>query len=133
MEFDKNIQAFWAIVKAGFWEEDIMLLPYGEIDYTAIYNMAEKQRVLGLVAAGLDHVSDTKIPQVTALTFAGSTLQMEQRNKMMSLFTVDVFQKMNKEGLHPLLVKGQGLAQCYERPQWRSSGDIDFFFSKPLY
>lgn len=133
MEFDKNIQAFLAIVKAGFWEEDIMLLPYGEIDYTAIYNMAEKQGVLGLVAAGLDHVSDTKIPQVTALTFAGSTFQMEQRNKAMNQFIAELVEKMRAADIHTLLVKGQGVAQCYERPLWRPSGDVDFLLSEENY
>lgn len=133
MGFDKNIQAFLAIVKAGFWEEDIMLLPYGEIDYTAIYNMAEKHGVLGLVAAGLDHVSDTKIPQVTALTFAGSTLQMEQRNKAMNQFIAELVEKMRAADIYTLLVKGQGVAQCYERPLWRPSGDVDFLLSEENY
>ena len=133
MGFNKNIQAFLAIVKAGFWEEDSMLLPYGEIDYTAIYNMAEKQGVLGLVAAGLDHVSDTKIPQVTALTFAGATIQMEQRNKAMNGFIAELVEKMRAVDIYTLLVKGQGVAQCYERPLWRPSGDVDFLLSEDNY
>ena len=32
-----------------------------------------------------------------------------------------------------MLVKGQGIAQCYEKPLWRPSGDIDFFLSKDNY
>jgi len=31
------------------------------------------------------------------------------------------------------MVKGQGLAQCYERPLWRPSGDIDFLLSEENY
>ena len=33
--------------------------------------------MVGLVAAGLEHVIDVKVPQVWALQFAGQTLQLE--------------------------------------------------------
>ena len=32
-----------------------------------------------------------------------------------------------------LLVKGQGVAQSYNRPLWRSCGDIDFFLNENNY
>lgn len=118
---------FLELIKSGLWEREAQLLTYGEIDCTAIYNMAEKQGVLGLVAAGLEHVSDTKIPQVMALTFAGSTLQMEQRNKAMNQFVAELVDKMRAADIYTVLVKGQGVAQCYVRPLWRPSGDVDFF------
>ena len=130
---DKNTEAFLSLVRAGLWESEVQLLTYGEIDYTAIYNMAEKQGVLGLVAAGLEHVSDTKIPQVMALAFAGSTLQMEQRNKAMNQFVAELVDKMRAADIYIVLVKGQGVAQCYVRPLWRPSGDVDFLLSEENY
>ncbi len=30
-------------------------------------------------------------------------------------------------------MKGQGIAQCYERPLWRACGDVDFFLSDENY
>ena len=30
-------------------------------------------------------------------------------------------------------MKGQGIAQCYEKPLWRSSGDIDLLLSDSNY
>ena len=35
--------------------------------------------------------------------------------------------------IYTLLVKGQGIAQCYSRPLWRSCGDIDLLLSKENY
>jgi len=29
-------EAFLELVKAGLWEKEVLLLPYGEIDYVAI-------------------------------------------------------------------------------------------------
>lgn len=122
-------QAFFALVQAGLWEKEVRLLPYGEVDYAEVMRLAQEQAVVGLVAAGLEHVIDVKIPQVWALQFAGQTIQLEQRNKAMNQFIADLVAKMREADIYTLLVKGQGIAQCYERPQWRTSGDVDLFLS----
>lgn len=125
-----NQGAFFALVRAGLWEQDVRLLPFGEVDFPEIYRLAEEQAVTGLVAAGIGHVTDTKVPQVEALTLIGSALQQEQRNLAMNRFIAELVEKLQRAGINTLLVKGQGIAQCYERPLWRSSGDIDFYLSK---
>ena len=51
----------------------------------------------------------------------------------MNFFIRDIVEKMNDDGVRSLLVKGQGLAQCYEKPQWRASGDIDFLLDQENY
>lgn len=133
LSIDNNTKAFLELVRAGLWEKEARLLPFNDIDYSRVLTLAEEQSVVGLVAAGLAHVSDVKVPKEDALQFVGQALQMEQRNDAMSKFTAVAVEKMRKNGLNPLLVKGQGIGQCYVRPQWRASGDIDFFFSKEDY
>ena len=122
-------KAFLALVKAGLWEKEARLSQFGKVDYEKVMLLAEEQSVVGLVTAGLEHVTDVKVPQECVLQFVGQALQLEQRNDAMSKFTAVAVGKMRRYGLNPLLVKGQGIGQCYERPQWRASGDIDFFFS----
>ena len=92
-------------------------MPYGEVDYAEVMRLAQEQAVVGLVTAGLEHVTDVKVPQVWALQFAGQTIQLEQRNKAMNQFIADLISKMREADIYTLLVKGQGIAQCYERPQ----------------
>lgn len=125
----KNTDLFFVLVRAGLWEKEVWLLPYGDIDYAEIMRLAQEQTVVGLVAAGLEHVTDVKVPQVWALQFAGQTIQLEQRNTAMNRFIADLVSKMREADIYTLLVKGQGIAQCYERPQWRVSGDVDLFLS----
>lgn len=133
MRRDNNQQAFFALVRAGLWEKDVQLLPYGDIDFNEIYRLAEEQSVIGLVAAGLEHVLDIKVPKGIKLQFVGDALVLEKRNKAMNDFIADIVNKMRAEGIHSLLVKGQGVAQCYERPLWRTCGDVDFFLSDENY
>ena len=130
---NKQTEASFALLRAGLWEKEVRLLPYGEVDYNEIMRLAEEQSVVGLVAAGMEHVSDTKIPKQDLLQFIGQTLQIEEQNKAMNYFIGVLVDKMRNEGIYTLLLKGQGIAQCYERPLWRSCGDVDFFLSDENY
>lgn len=68
------------------------------------------------------------VPKPIALQFIGRTVQLEQRNQAMNYFIGVLVEKMREAGIYTVLVKGQGAGQCYERPLWRSCGDVDFFF-----
>lgn len=132
-----------------------------DVDWGEVYRLAEEQSVVGLVAAGIEwfkvssadfcrdsaeseqvHSALTApkvkdlwftIPQVVALQFIGQTLQIEQRNKAMNQFIAKLVSVMSSVGIYTLLVKGQGVAQSYERPMWRACGDVDFFLSDENY
>ena len=129
---NNNTQAFLALVRAGLWEQDVRLLLYGDIKWQEVYRLATEQSVLGLVLAGLEH-SDIKPPKELLLQWIGEVQQIEQRNKAMNAFIADIIEKLRKENIYTLLVKGQGIAQCYEKPLWRSSGDVDFILSDSNY
>ena len=129
MKLDNNQQVFFALVQAGLWGQNVRLSQYGQIDLNEVYRLAEEQSVVGLVAAGMEHVTDVKVPQQVVLTFVGGALQLEQRNLAMNAFIAKLIERLREEDIYALLVKGQGVAQCYERPLWRSSGDVDFYLS----
>lgn len=126
-------KAFFALIRAGLWGKDVQLLPYSEVDYEALLQLAEEQSVVGLVAAGIEHISDMKPQKKDVLQFIGQTVQLEQRNSAMNYFIGIIVEKMRKAGIYTVLVKGQGVAQCYERPLWRSCGDVDLFFDAENY
>ncbi len=130
---DKNQKVFFELLRAGLWGKEARLLQFGKIDYGEVYRIADEQSVIGLVIAGLDHVVDTKVPQEIALQFIGSALQIEQQNLAMNDFIGKIVEKMRGAGIYTLLLKGQGIAQCYEKPLWRTCGDVDFFLSEDNY
>lgn len=130
---DNTIASFFALVQGGLWERDVQLQQYGDIDYDEIMRLAEEQAVIGLVTAGLEHVNDIKVPKEIALQFIGQTLQLEQRNLAMNDFIREVIEIMGNGGINPVLIKGQGVAQCYDRPLWRSSGDVDLLLDDDNY
>lgn len=128
-----NQDAFFELLRAGLWENDARLSHFGEIDYTEVMRLAEEQSVVGVVTAGIEHVKDEKIPQDISLQLIGETLQLEQQNQAMNNFVGRLVDEMREIGICSLLLKGQGIAQCYERPSWRACGDVDFFLSNDYY
>ena len=130
---DNNLQAFFALVRAGLWGKEVRLSPYETVDFNEVYRIAQEQSTIGLVAAGVEQLTDVKMPQNIALTLAGEVLQLEQRNRAMNAFIAELVEKLQRADIYTLLVKGQGIAQCYEKPLWRSCGDVDLYLSKDNY
>ena len=133
MRLDNNQLAFFELLRAGLWEKEARLYKFKDIDYATILNMAEEQSVVGLVTAGLERVVDVKVPQEWVLQFVGETLQIEQQNKDMNAYLAKLIEQLRQKDVYAILVKGQGIAQCYEKPLWRASGDIDLLLSDTNY
>ena len=148
---NNNQKAFFALVRAGlfpvhgegFLDEpsgraERMVHDYSNVDWGEVYRLAEEQSVIGLVAAGIETVQgswlkvhgSSLVPQEWALQFIGQTLQIEQQNKAMNAFINELIGNLRKAGIYTLIVKGQGVAQCYEKPLWRASGDIDLYLNE---
>lgn len=130
---NNNLQAFIALVKAGLWDKKAFISQFIEVDYAKLLSIAEEQSVVGLVTAGLDKVADVKGPQADVFQFIGRSLQIEQHNLAMNQFVANLIDKLRKANIYAILVKGQGVAQCYERPHWRSCGDVDLLLSEDNY
>jgi len=128
-----NTGAFFALMRAGLWEKELRLSQFHPFDFDQVYQLTQEQSVFGLITAGLEHVIDIQIPKDVTLSFARKTLRMEQRNNAMNHFLGVVVGRMREAGINTILVKGQGVAQSYERPLWRTSGDVDFLLSDTDY
>ncbi len=128
-----TVNAFFTMVRAGLWEKEVRLLSYGEVRFADVFQLAEEQSVVGVVAAGIEHVADTKLQKKDVLQFIGNCMQIERNNQLMNCFIGSIVEKMREAGIATVLVKGQGIGQCYERPLWRTSGDVDLFFDAENY
>lgn len=144
MKLSNNQQAFFALIKAGLWTvhgEGLTVHGCSDVDWEEVYRLAEEQSVMGLVAAGLEVVQgewlkvhgSPLIPQDDMLQFVGQVLQIEQENKAMNEFVAMLIEKLRDADVYAILVKGQGIAQCYEKPLWRANGDVDLLLDAANY
>lgn len=129
-----NKDAFLALVKAGLWEECESVSGEGlAVSGSDVLRLTEEQSVVGLVAAGVEKFTVYPLPYTEKLKLLGKCQLIEQRNEAMNRFIAELVGQLNKNGIDALLVKGQGVAQCYDRPQWRSAGDIDLLLDDENY
>lgn len=125
---NSNTSAFIALLQAGLWEKKVRLDAFEGVNYGEIYRLAEKQSVLGVVLAGIDHLpKEQRPPSELLLKWIGTVQIIEQKNKEMNRFIGYLVNKLRNADIYALLVKGQGIAQCYEHPLWRTCGDVDLF------
>lgn len=128
-----NQELFYKLVRTGLWAEtDDNLNINDNVDWEEVYRLAEEQSVIGLVLAGIE-TSKVKPPQELLLQWIGEVQFLEQQNRAMNKFIAELIEKLQNAGIYALLVKGQGIAQCYERPLWRACGDVDLLLSADNY
>lgn len=150
MSFDIIIKTLFALVRAGLWEHVDSSSKFQDsshetcnlkletldraIDWEEVYRLATEQSILGLVLAGIAFLpEDQRPPKIRLLQWIGEIQILEQQNQAMNSFIRELVEDLRKEEIYALLVKGQGIAQCYERPMWRASGDVDLLLNEDNY
>ena len=144
MAFNSNIiETFFLLVRAGLFgrtEGIEVFLPDG-VDWAEVYQLAKEQSMVGLIADGIEVVqtewqkthNTPLMPREWILKFAHVALQQEQRNLNMNKFVAELINKLQEKGNYPLLLKGQGVAQCYRNPLRRACGDVDLLLTEEDY
>ena len=139
---DNSKRAFFELIKAGLFlvhGEGVMVHDslFKNVDWEKAYQLAQEQSVQGLLLQGIEVLKangiEPSVPKVLLLQWIGEVQVIEQKNRSMNAFVAELIEKLRKADIYALLVKGQGVAQCYEKPLWRSCGDVDLFLSDENY
>ncbi len=145
MSLDYNQKAFFGLLRAGLWgngndnvnDNHSFEVEFGDVDWDKVYILALEQSVQGLVLQGIEEFKERNleisISQDLLLQWIGEVQVLEQQNVAMNGFVAWLIELLRKENIYALLVKGQGIAQCYEKPLWRVSGDVDLLLSEDNY
>lgn len=126
---DITQRQFLALVRSGLWggmpEPNLFK---GNVDWAVLIELAKQQTVVGLLTDVVVKLPENlKPPKPLYFSLVMMTGKIEQENKRMNGFAEFLQGKLAMQGVHTLLLKGQGVAQCYRSPLYRQSGDIDLF------
>ena len=146
MKLDKNHLTFFALLRAGLFPihgEGVMVNDslFESVDWEEVYRLAQEQSVQGVVLQGIEAVQGSwlkvhgspLVPQLLLLEWIGEVQIMADQNKLMNEYVASLIETLRKNEIHPILVKGQGIAQCYEKPLCRNCGDIDLLLDSSDY
>lgn len=127
----KEIDALFALVRSGLWENDVDDLspfPLSDAQWVAVLRMAQEQTVMGLACQGVCHLPDELMPpQPTLVKWVAETDRIERCGRAMDKALDALLALFDGESVAPVLLKGQGVARFYERPLQRECGDIDLY------
>ena len=106
-------------------------------EWRGIYEIAQKQSLLGVVFDGIQRMSDAaKIKGESMdmdvnllMTWMGKCKQIEKRNHQLDDAVGKVSAWFHKKGFRSCILKGQGNALMYPCPGHRTPGDIDLWVS----
>ena len=126
-----------ALLRAQLWLKpvDDIVLPSTLEEWNELINLGYKQTVICFIAkACLRHPNAcNNIPTDIKEELEFVLEENERIHKNHNARIVEIFDLLEGEGLHPILLKGQGLAQIYPQPELRQCGDIDIYIGAKDY
>lgn len=102
-----------------------------ESEWQDIYQMAEKQALLGLLFSAIEKLNEKEKsfmpPMPLFYQWMGIVLNTESRNKRLNDAADQLTRVFKNGGLRSCVLKGQGIARLYPQPFRRQPGDIDLW------
>lgn len=99
-------------------------------DWNALFLESKKQSVVGIAFEGLQKLPQEQWPpQHLVLQWIGYSQQIQRRNAILNERCVELLSRLSSAGLHPTILKGQGIARYYSPTLQclRQAGDIDVY------
>ena len=117
-------------MRAGLWNlSQEGSAPLSDAEWTELLALARSHSVQALIADGTGLVTDSSRPPLQQIaSLAVATSAIERGNEKVDAVLRNMAAFWKKEGVVAVLLKGQGLARFYSKPEHRTPGDIDWYF-----
>ncbi|RRD93133.1 hypothetical protein EII33_01475 [Bacteroides heparinolyticus] len=126
--------AFFSLLRSGLWGTQADVRLFGSLsaaDWDELYLIARKQALIALIFDGVNTLpAGLRPPHPLYLQWATQTVRIEQANRRLNGLLPEIDRIYRGAGLHPVLLKGQGMGVYYRNPLHRQCGDIDIYIGK---
>ena len=131
---ERHEEVFFSLLRNALWGTPVEI-PQGFADWTKVARTAKIQSALGL--AGDVMLSDSGIASAISSDLKTKIKTFMMANIMthgkLNNVLVKVVSELDAAGIPSVLLKGQGLAQYYPKPELRQCGDIDLYVGLQRY
>lgn len=119
-------KSFFELIQVALGVRTCLTHSPSEDDWCQLYELAKKQSLVGICFAAVQKfkLQQQCPPELLYLTWMGMAVKIQQRNEVVNAHCVEAYQKFGSDSC---IMKGQGVAQCYNESlrSLRQSGDID--------
>ena len=126
---DQAQSLFFTLLRSGLWGTvpDVSSFQPSAEDWKQVLRIAKEQTVIGLVAEGAALCPSGFVPEAVGLRLIGLCESIRRRNAQTNSVIASLVALFAEDGIPLFLLKGQGVACCYLKPELRMPGDIDLF------
>lgn len=127
---------FFQLLRRGLWGNgDVTIEERFSLDeWIQLYEYSIKHTLEGIIFDSFTVLKEQQLPPTPLrLKWAVRVDSIERHNDRMNRVISAMYKIFNDHGLKAILQKGQGVAQYYNNPNHRSSGDIDWYFENEGY
>ena len=129
------VNLFFSLLRSGLYGRP---LTEGElpdsIDWEGVVALAQKHGVLGTIIESVELLPESLRPSGSMMARMGRfALGLIHANLILDRTVVRLVTFLKEHGIEGVLLKGQGVARYYRKPQMRQSGDIDLYIGTELY
>ena len=128
----KSQQQFLELLRSGLWGKaaDTTLFQKG-VDWKAVLRIATEQTVQVIVADGIETLPEELWPpKEIMIKLMMIRIKIQQMHNLLNATLNQIVEALNAENIPSVLLKGQGVAQNYRKPESRSCGDIDIYIGR---
>lgn len=121
---------FLELLRAGLWGRpaDPALFPIGGTDWKAVLRIAREQTVPVIIADGIETLPEDRWPaKGTMMKIIMIRVKTSQMHHLLNTTLNKIVNALDAENIPSVLLKGQGVAQNYMKPESRNCGDIDLY------
>ena len=129
--FSENIESFFLILQFAVGKHIKNTIHINESDWYSIYDIATKQSLVGIMLEGVQIISERnnsqKPPLPLLYEWIGIAEHIKRQSKLMGERCVMLTGILRSWEYDICILKGQGVAHLYPKPELRQSGDIDIW------
>ena len=125
-------QQFLELLRSGLWGKaaDTTLFQKG-VDWKAVLRIATEQTVQVIVADGIETLPEELWPpKEIMIKLMMIRIKIQQMHNLLNATLNQIVEALNAENIPSVLLKGQGVARNYIKPESRSCGDIDIYIGR---
>ncbi len=132
-------ELFFELIRIAIGKQDCLTKEPTAEEWQFMFDQAKRQALLGICFVGVRRLKSCHqtLPRVLFLKWLTVAFHIQQKNEQLNNICIELQHQLFQSGLRSSILKGQGIAQYYDRRKddsdevqlslFRQSGDIDVY------
>lgn len=124
-----TFDSFFELIRVSIGTQQQFIEIPNTKEWNELFELATKQSLAGILFVGFEQAmeKDSGSKPTILFNWIGTHQRIISQNVLQNKRAKELYELFRKEGFQTCVLKGQGTATYYDRPELRQSGDIDLW------